>query len=200
MTMTIKNQTKYTQHAGPIHKLVSINLVTRVSNVMGGRLKTNSLLPPPKVLYSCGNCTVVHVHHVHDWERLRGLGREEKHGTEEEEGRGNPPPIGRRSGGKSPPGGNSPPFGTTWWGGRKSPPGGIFLPLKKTEMTYRGGIPYPLKRRSRKLRKLSLYVQNLCFTLISHPTTSVLKRQDSLKEKKWVSSYKELNKSSKKKG
>ena len=91
------------------------------------------------------------VHHVHDWERLRGLGREEKHGTEEEEGRGNPPPIGRRS-------------------------GGISLPLIKKEMTYRGGIPYPLKRRSRKLRKLSLYVQNLCFTLNSHPTTSVLKR------------------------
>ena len=103
------------------------------------------------------------------------IGREEKHGTEEEEGRGNPPPIGRRSGGKSPPGGNSPPFGTTWWGG-KPPPGGISLPLIKKEMTYRGGIPYPLKRRSRKLRKLSLYVQNLCFTLISHPTTSVLKR------------------------
>ena len=39
------------------------------------------------------------------------IGREEKHGTEEEEGRGNPPPIGRRSGGKSPPGGNSPPLG-----------------------------------------------------------------------------------------
>ena len=27
----------------------------------------------------------VHVHHVHEWERLRGFGKEEKDGTEEEE-------------------------------------------------------------------------------------------------------------------
>ena len=135
--------------------------------------------------YFCAwtNCKLDHIRNHKNVEHtesnnqseLRGLRREEKHGTEEEGGRGNPPPIGRRSGGKSPPGGNSPPFGTTWWGG-KSLPGGISLPLIKKEMTYRGGIPYPLKRRSRKLRKLSLYVQNLCFTLNSHPTTSVLKR------------------------
>ena len=27
----------------------------------------------------------IHVHHVHEWERLRGFGKEEKDGTEEEE-------------------------------------------------------------------------------------------------------------------
>ena len=150
--------------------------VTRVSNVMGGRLKTNSLLPPPKVLYSCGNCTVVHVRPPCTWlGEVAWLREGRKTWNWRRRGEGKSTPHRTPKWGEIPPGGEFPPFGTTWWGG-KSPPGGISLPLIKKEMTYRGGIPYPLKRRSRKLRKLSLYVQNLCFTLNSHPTTSVLKR------------------------
>ena len=90
------------------------------------------------------------VHHVHDWERLRGLGREEKHGTEEEEGRGNPPPIGRRSGGKSPPGGEFPPLWDNMVGG-EIPPGGDFPTPYKERNDLQGGNSLPPEKKITKV-------------------------------------------------
>ena len=78
------------------------------------------------------------------------IGREEKHGTEEEEGRGNPPPIGRRSGGKSPPGGEFPPLWDNMVGG-EIPPGGDFPTPYKERNDLQGGNSLPPEKKITKV-------------------------------------------------